>query len=219
MTFEDEIVLVEQGFLLRPDRERRLVPAEMIEIVDWTGTNIQRESQGPTRDSETIQYRAIEVLSDEAEWEVVLDDDGPGELADVVLMRRGDETLEIVFAHCKYSSEPLPGARIADLYDVCGQAMKMNRAKSVSELLTRRLLRRESDRQAKGATGLVAGDVELLTTIVREARYRKLEVTVVIVQPGISRAKISEDMRALLGGTERFLTETYGMKLRVIGSD
>ena len=96
--------------------------------------------------------------------------------------------------------------------------MKMNRAKSVPELLTRRLLRREVQRQEKGMTGLVIGNVDLLAAVVREARYRKLRATVAIVQPGMSKAAISEDMRALLGGTERCLAETYGMRLRVVGS-
>lgn len=218
VSFENEIVLMEQGFLLRPDRDRRLFPSEAVETADWSDINIRRESQGPDRDPSTIQHRAIQMLSGEADWEIVLDDDGPGELADIVLMTRSDECLDVLFVHCKYSSMPEAGARIDDLYDVCGQAMKMNRAKSVPELLTRRLLRREVQRQEKGMTGLVIGNVDLLAAVVREARYRKLRATVVIVQPGMSKAAISEDMRALLGGTERFLAETYGMRLRVVGS-
>lgn len=218
VTFEDEIVLVEQGFLLRPDRDRRLLPVDSIEVLDWTGVDIRRESQGPTRDPGTVQYRAIEALSAESEWEVVLDDDGAGELADVVLMRRTEDELEVMFVHCKYSTKPTPGARIEDLYDVCGQAMKMNRAKAMPELLARRLLRREQNRQERGASGLVVGTPELLTAIVRESRFRRLSSTVAIVQPGLSKAAVSEDMRALLGGTERFLADTYGTKLRVIGS-
>ncbi len=218
VTFEDEIVLVEQGFLLKPDREKRILPLAAIETLDWAGVDIKRESQGPERDPTTIQHRAIEVLSSEAEWEVVLDDDGTGELADAVFMRREDDDLEVMLVHCKYSSEATPGARIKDLYEVCGQAIKMNRAKSFPDQLARRLLRRETDRQAKGISGLIVGSTEVLTTIVREARFRKLRATVVIVQPGMSKATASEDMRALLGGTERFLQDTYGMKLRVIGS-
>lgn len=218
VSFEDEIVLVEQGFLLRPNRERRLLPVEAIEVGAWAGVDIQRESQGPQRDPATVQFRTIEFLAAEAEWDVIMDDDGTGELADVVLLQRRDEDLAVIFAHCKYSSEAQPGARIDDLYDVCGQSMKMNRAKSVPELLTRRLLRRERDRQAKGASGLILGTTEKLATIVQEARFSRLNATVVIVQPGLSRRAVSEDMRALLGGTERFLVETHGMKLRVVGS-
>lgn len=218
ITFEDEIVLLESGLLLRPSRERRLFPREDIETGDWAGIDIKRESQGPERNPSTVQFRTVEILCGEKDWEIVIDDDGPGELADLVLMKRSGDDLEIVFAHCKYSSKRTPGARIEDLYDVCGQAMKMNRAKSLPELLTSRILRRETNRQARGETGLVVGDSQVLHTIVGESRYRSLKSSVVIVQPGMSKALVSDDMRALLGGTDRFLTETYGMQLRVIGS-
>jgi superfamily II DNA or RNA helicase len=219
VTFEDEVVLGEQGFLLRPEREKRLFPRDAVETFDWSGIDITHESQGAEHDSTTVQYRAIEVLKNQADWEIVIDDDGVGELADIVLMKRIDDKLEVLLAHCKYSSDPKPGARIEDLYDVCGQVMKMNRAKSLPDQLTKRLLRRERDRQASGRTGIMVGDIGTLASIVSEARYRTLGVTAAIVQPGISKARLSEDMGALLGATERFLADTYGMALRVIGSE
>lgn len=219
VTFEDELVLVEQGYLLHPNRERRLYPAEAIETFDWSGINIKKESQGAKRDPATVQYRSIEVLAAEADWEIVLDDDGSGELADTVFIRRVDQELEILLTHCKYSSDETPGARIKDFYEVCGQAMKMNRSKSLPEQLTRRLLRREKARQAEGRTGLVVGTVQTLAAVVQEARFRTLRTTVAIIQPGLSKASAGEDIRALLGATDRFLTETYGMRLRVICSD
>jgi hypothetical protein len=218
ITFEDEVVLVEQGFLLRPDRERRLFPIDAIETIDWSGVDIKRESQGAERDPATIQHRAIQALLAEDEWEIVIDDDGTGELADIVLLKRSEDALEVLMAHCKYSSDDMPGARIDDLYDVCGQSMKMNRAKSVPELLTKRLFRREQQRQAAGKSGLIVGDIATLATIVREARYRTLHAAVAIIQPGMSKSRASDDMRALLGGTDRFLFETHGMRLRVIAS-
>ncbi|NWJ69151.1 DEAD/DEAH box helicase family protein [Pseudonocardia sp. ICBG1122] len=218
VTFENELVLVEQGYLLQPKRERRLFPVDAIEVFDWSGIEIKRESQGPERDPATVQHRAIQVLSAESDWELVVDDDGTGELADVVLLRRVDDELEVLLAHCKYSKDKKPGARIGDLYDVCGQAMKMNRAKSMPDLLTKRLFRRENERIAAGKSGILTGDIETLAAVVREARFRRLRVTVAIIQPGMSKAKASEDMRALLGATDRFLSETYGMTLRVVAS-
>jgi hypothetical protein len=216
--FEGEATLMEDGLIVVPNREKRLWSAEEIEVADWSGIDLTCESQGAERDPSTIQFRAIEVLADEDDWEVILDDDGKGELADVVLMKRDGEELETVLVHCKYSTAPTPGHRIGDLYDVCGQAMKMNRAKSFPDLLTHRLHRREINRQKVGRSGLIHGDAATFTTIVKEARYRHLKTTVVIVQPGISRAEVTDDMRALLGGVDRFLADTYGMKLRVIGS-
>ena len=218
VTFEDETVLTEQGVLLRPNRERHLYSTDGIETIDWTGVDIRRESQGALRDPATVQYRAIEVLRAESEWEIILDDDGAGELADIALLRRQDEDLHVLLVHCKFSSASQPGARIEDLYDVCGQAMKMNRAKSVPDLLAGRLLRREQKRRQYSRTGLVVGSDTILTKTVQEARVRRLHTTVAIVQPGLSKARVTEDIRALLGGTERFLAETHDMRLRVIGS-
>ncbi|SRX82873.1 hypothetical protein MPP7335_04640 [Mycolicibacterium parafortuitum] len=65
----------------------------------------------------------------------------------------------------------------------------------------------------------MTGSVETLAAIARESRFRTLRATVAIIQPGLLRSKASDDIRALLGATDRFLSETYGMKLRVIASD
>jgi superfamily II DNA or RNA helicase len=218
VTFEDELLLVEQGFLLQPEREKHLFPREDIETPDWSGIDLKIESQGEERRPTSIQYRTIELLSEEADWDLIIDDDGAGELADVVCLRKGGDALDVVFAHCKYSSKPTPGARIDDLYDVCGQAMKMNRAKSIPEQLVKRLYRREAARQARGQGRLIKGDLRSLGILVNEARYRQLNVTVAVVQPGMSASKASPDMLALLGGTQRFLTETFQMSFRAVGS-
>jgi len=97
--------------------------------------------------------------------------------------------------------------------------MKMNRAKSIPEQLVKRLLRREQRRQANGNTGMIKGDVATLAALVNEARYRELKTTILVVQPGMSAARASEDMLALLGATDRFLTETFfHVTFRVLAS-
>ncbi|GAA0585743.1 DEAD/DEAH box helicase family protein [Kribbella sandramycini] len=218
VTFADEVVLAEQGFLLKLDRGKYLYPKDDVETPSWNGINLRRESQGDERDPTSIQHRAIELLSAEADWDVIVDDDGTGELADIVCLRSHGEKLYVLLAHCKYSSKATPGARIGDLYDVCGQAMKMNRAKSMPEQLVRRLLKRERKRQKQGKNRLIKGDLKELAVLVNEARFRELDVTVAVVQPGMSASKASEDMLALLGATDRFLTETYQMRFRVLAS-
>ncbi|MFF0613971.1 helicase-related protein [Nocardia tengchongensis] len=54
VSFSDEVVLGPRGYLLRPDREKRLYPPEFIEVMDWTGINIQRESQKAQRDPTSV---------------------------------------------------------------------------------------------------------------------------------------------------------------------
>ena len=63
---------------------------------------------------------------------------------------REPKALEVEFYHCKFSLEEKPGARIDDLYQVCGQAQKsihwMRTPETKTDLLTH-LLRRDSERR------------------------------------------------------------------------
>jgi hypothetical protein len=80
-------------------------------VLDWTGIDIRVESRGATRRPDSIQARAIAELQTDAEgWAIILDDDGSGEVADIVAMRVDSQGLLVRLVHCKFSSEPFPGA-------------------------------------------------------------------------------------------------------------
>lgn len=217
--FEGEALLSPDGYLLQPDRARPRFPVDRLEPIDWSGINIRKESQGPQRDSDSVQYRVAEVLASEAPWEVVLDDDGTGEIADLVLLRRDVSRLEMVLAHCKFSGADAPGARVGDLYEVCGQAAKCHKAKSDVELTLRRAIRRERARQAKGRSGLILGGMETLHAILDECWRLDPSVTVLIAQPGLSKGVMSIEQSELLGCIELYLGETYGSRFRVLCSE
>ncbi len=216
--FEQEALLSPDGYITQPDRTRPRYQPEALEVVDWTGIDLRRESQGPDRDPESVQFRAIETLAAQADWEVILDDDGTGECADIVLLRRDEHSLEIVLAHCKFSGGDTPGARVGDLYEVCGQAVKSYKARSEVDLVLKRLLRRERKRQQDGRTGFIAGDADSLISIMNSARLLDTTVTVVIAQPGLSKAAMSHEQAELLACAELYLGETYASNLRVLCS-
>lgn len=216
--FEREALLSPDGYLLQPDRTRPRFPTGRLEPVDWSGVNIRKESQGPQRDNDSVQYRVAEVLGSEASWEIVLDDDGTGEIADLVFLRRDGNRLEVLLAHCKYSGADAPGARIGDLYEVCGQAAKCHKAKSDVELTLRRVIRRERARKAKGRDGLIVGTMDALHAILDDCWRLDPTVTAVIAQPGLSREAMSTEQSELLGCIELYLSETYGSRFRVLCS-
>ena len=216
--FEKEALLSPDGYLLQPDRTRPRFSADRLEPIDWSGINIRKESQGPDRDSDSVQHRVAEVLAGEAPWEVVLDDDGTGEIADLVLLRRDDNRLEILLAHCKYSGGDAPGPRVGDLYEVCGQAAKCHKARSDVELTIRRAIRREVARQNKGRNGLIVGTIDTLHRILDECWRLDPVVTVLIAQPGLPRGTMSTEQSELLGCVELYLSETYGSRFRVLCS-
>ncbi|MCP4304938.1 MAG: hypothetical protein GY788_08720 [bacterium] len=217
--FEKEAVLSPDGYLVQPDRTRSRFPDDRLETIDWTGINIRRESQGPDRDPETVQHRAIDHLAGEADWDLIIDDDGTGEVADIVLLRVVDRTLEMTLAHCKYSSEDAPGGRLADLYEVCGQAQKSHKARSEVDLILRKLLKRERNRQGAGVTGFIKGGTTELLSIIQQSRFLDVAVTVAVVQPGLAKGSYNTPLAELLGCTELYLTETYSTGFRVICSE
>ena len=184
--FEKEAILSPDGYIVQPDRSRPLFEPAHLESIDWTGVNIRRESQGRDRDPGSVQHHVIQKLAGEADWEVIIDDDGPGEIADIVMLRREDRFLNVLLAHCKFSSGDRPGRRLSDLYQVCGQAVKSHKARSEIELVLQKLLRRERNRAQRGFTGFMKGDEQELLSILEEARLLDARVTVVIAQPGLS---------------------------------
>jgi hypothetical protein len=130
---EDDAVVEPPGVLLRPQRDLPPFDVDRLVPVDWTGIDIRRESRGQERDLACVQARALEwVLGDE--WDVVIDDDGAGEVADIVALRHDGDKLFARLVHCKYSSEDAPGSRVADFYELCG---KRRRAPGIAATRTR----------------------------------------------------------------------------------
>ena len=216
--FEKEAYLGPDGYLIQPNRSRMRFDAASLEVIDWTGVNIRKESQGPGRDEDSVQHRVIQQLDGEADWEVIIDDDGTGEVADIVMLRRDGRLLDVLLAHCKFSGADNPGARLNDLYQVCGQAMKSHKARSDIELVLQKVLRRERNRMQREHTGFVKGGAPELMSIMDEVRFLDARVTVVIAQPGLSAAQLTVPLSELLGCTQLYLSETYNSGFRVLCS-
>ncbi len=216
--FEQEAILSPGGYLAQPKRTRLHFNRESLEVIDWTGVDIRKESQGPAMDVDSVQHRVLQRLAAEADWEVIIDDDGKGEIADIVLLRRDGRLLEVVLAHCKYSSGDKPGARLNDLYELCGQALKSHKAPAEVNLILRKLLRREGNRAKNGRTGFVKGEARQLISILDDARYLDTQVTVVIAQPGLSAAQLTFPLSELLGCAQLYLSETHNGSFRVLCS-
>jgi superfamily II DNA or RNA helicase len=197
-----------------------------ITVWDWSGIDIRKESQGEERRADTVQAKTIRELL-RGDYEVIFDDDAPGEAADVVCIRlvggfAKPQRLEVEFYHCKYSGDSAPGGRIGDLYEVCGQAQKSiwwaSSPSKRSDLFTH-LLRRESERLAKGRpTRLERGTEEMLLTIREISRVHPVSLSICVVQPGLSQAGVSDDQLQLLGVTQNHLMETYQLSFNVVAS-
>lgn len=220
--FADGSTLVHNELFRLPATQRRVAfERERLVAWNWAGVNIRKESQGANKDADSIQRRVIESLlarEGEEQLDIVFDDDGSGEMADVVGIKVLDGRVEVSFYHCKYSLGDKAGARVDDLYVVCGQAQRSVFWKGEPERLFRHLQHREVGRQRSGRTRFERGDLKALSTVARSLRSCRLSLKIYVVQPGVLNADVSPAQLELLGVTELYLRETYDCGFEFIGS-
>jgi superfamily II DNA or RNA helicase len=197
-----------------------------IQTRTWSGVNLKKESQHSVRRPDSIQYYVIQELK-KKDYDIVFDDDGKGESADIVTVRVNDDegkgnTINVEFYHCKYSKEASPGARLEDLYEVCGQAQKsiqwMRSHTKQTELFSH-LLRRESKRLLrKASTRFEIGDKNELLKLREMSHQYPMKLKIYIVQPGLSVKEAGQEHLELLSVTENYLAETYMVPFEVLAS-
>jgi len=216
----DFLVFNELFELPRGDQRAAFDP-DKIAVWDWSAVDIRRESQGEEKDPSSIQRQVIEriLAGDLGPYDIVFDDDGSGEVADIVMIKETERRVTIDLFHCKYSAADAAGARITDFYAVCGQAQKCVRWREDPRKLLRHLLHRENLRQkAERTSRFEVGDKRAVQQILNASKELVFDYRVHIVQPGLSKAQVTPAHMDLLGATETFLLETYSIPLRVIAS-
>lgn len=177
-------------------------PRDQLEDWVWDGIPLNRESIGKQNDTNTIQYQTFLQLRDE--YDLVFNDDGKGEAADLVCLKDIDaETIKLCLVHCKNASGGVVSNKIDNFYTVCGQAQKCISVKHGGIVrLYHNLKRRQATWQKAGADRFLKGDMKQLSYFKEKARRAKLEFEVIVVQPGGSKEKLSDDILAILGTTD-----------------
>ena len=211
--------LIEHGFLYEPRWDRPPFDATRLVAMDWHGVDIKVEAQKAAKLGNSIQRRAIDTLIRDSPkaWDIIIDDDGSGEIADVVALRVDEEGLLVRLIHCKYSSEDKPGGRVEDLYEVCGQAHK-SVAWRRSDLLPffKQLTKRAQRKfQSTGVTPFEIGNESVLFRLQAIAQVHRRRMEIYIVQPGLSAAKVSPQQLDLLAATQSYLRTTINASLTV----
>lgn len=197
---------------------------QRIQVWDWTGSNIRVESQGRMKKAHSIQARVIRELGDLG-CSIIFDDDGKGEAADVIAVwvhgpANAPTSIDVALYHCKFSGAAQPGARLDDLYEVCGQVQKSSHWSSspakATDLFTH-MLRRE-ERRHGGRTRFELGDADLLLSIREMSHLCDVKFKIFMVQPGLSRTLATQEQLELLSVAESHLLEMYEVPLVVIAS-
>lgn len=214
--FADQSML-EGNLLIRMTSTPPTFNLDRISTWDWSTVNIRKESQGK-HGKQSIQYHLIQSLIASDKYCVIFDDDDAGEIADIVSIIDATDRINIQFYHCKYAHGDNPGARVADLYEVCGQAEKSIKWCQEPPMIIDRLMKRESSRAQLGGTRFEIGNIRKLREIKNKMRVFPVKIEIFIVQPGINAKSITEDMLRILSGTASYLMDTYSIDLQIICS-
>ncbi len=196
-------------------------PQERFESWQWNGVDIQKESiwKGGAERHDSIQWKAAQQFINGG-FDVVFDDDGAGEAADLVCLKEEENHIRLALVHCKFTRGTTPGSRVKDVMEVSSQAVRSAKWKWKFKDLCRHILTREKNLQGQGrSTRFLRGRNADLNNFIRMMRFKEIKPEILIVQPGLSMRRITSDQTAVLASAYSYLKETIGVDLDVICSD
>jgi hypothetical protein len=197
------------------------IPIENLVEDNWDGVAIEKESQyiyPYVQDS--IQFYFIAKIIDD--FDIVYDDDGKGEIADIIGINNLDASIDIHLYHLKYAKKGEIGNSIENFYQVCGQAQKsLNwKYRKGQDLFTHLLRRIEKTRLGQSCSRLLKGTEEDLEKLLTAAKWTKeMKFNIYIAQPGFSKNNVSNEILTLLGNTFHYLHTLGNVNLKVYCSN
>ena len=209
------------NLLIKPQDPRDLrLDSSQFEAWDWQGVDLTVESlwrNGRVR-RDSIQWKVAEQFI-RGGFEVVFDDDGAGEAADLVCLKKEPDRIRLVLAHCKFSGGQAPGERVNDVVEVCSQAVRSAkwkwRFKDLGQHINSRNQRLMTD--ARPARFIVGSSVAV-NNILKASRFNRIDAEILVVQPGLSLANRTADQDMVIAAAATYLKETIGCDLRIICS-
>lgn len=197
-----------------------IVPFSQIKLIgiDWADTKIENESQHvEPYETDSIQYFFSKYIWDK--FDLIYDDDGSGEIADLIGFKNENNAIHMHLFHLKYAHKGRVSNMISNFYEVCGQAQKClkwkDRDKS-RQLFNRLLARKVKKYQGRECSRILKGSEEELEQLSSQVNWKKdLIVHVNIVQPGLSCSNPSQDILNLLGCVASYIKDVSNIDLNV----
>lgn len=220
--YSDGSVLYGNHMVDHPLNTPKFDASDLIDI-DWGGTKLAEESHQYSKQGDfrplSIQAVYAEIIKND--YQILIDDDGSGEVADLIGINIVDNAIDITLHHLKYALGGKVSENINNLYQVCGQAIKSIRWKysqchTIFDSILRRDERKLSTSKPSSILKGTQRDVEMMKE--QALNNRELRFHVVIVQPGMSKSKCSEEMLILLGNVQQYLMEVSSIDLKIVCS-
>lgn len=102
---------------IKLQQQIRHYPKEnLIDNWDWTNVDISKEAQGVLpKEIDSIQYKVLEKLKSE-DFDIIYDDDGSGEIADIITIKLYDDKIKIKMYHLKYAHAGTISSRVDNMW-------------------------------------------------------------------------------------------------------
>jgi hypothetical protein len=178
--------------------------AATLQIIAWDRHNVDitREftKAGSKGSAKLTVHDFLRSFLDRDDHEVVIYDHRVGEAADFITLSREGDRVVITLYHCKGSGGPLPGDRIDDLYEVCGQGIKcLIWIENEPDLLAH--IRRRTAAESE----FIRGDYKTVKASFDHGLKHGFVYRVFLVQPGITKSGLSQKSAEVLAATKDYL--------------
>jgi superfamily II DNA or RNA helicase len=187
---------------------------------NWTGVNTEKESQDiAPYIQDSIQYHFIESIKNE--FQIVYDDDGKGEIADIIGINDSETVIDIHLYHLKYAKNGRVSNDIDNFYQVCGQALKSLKwkHKEGKEFFNHLFKRKTKTLNGITCNRIIKGTEDNIEDLLEQAKWTKaMRFHIYIVQPSLSKANASNDILLLLGNVQHYLATVGNVELKVFSS-
>jgi superfamily II DNA or RNA helicase len=193
---------------------------DLIIADNWNGVDISKESQDiAPYIQNSIQYYFIEKIKND--FQIIYDDDGKGEIADIIGINDSETVIDIHLYHLKYAKKGIVGNDIDNFYQVCGQAEKSVKWKHKDgKAFFNHLFKRKTKKLVgNSCRRIIKGTEDDLENLLNQAKWTKaMRFHVYIVQPSLSKANPSNDILLLLGNVQHYLSTVGNIELKVYTS-
>lgn len=197
-----------------------VISDDLIIADNWTNVDISKESQDiAPYIQDSIQFYFIEKIKDD--FQIIYDDDGKGEIADIIGINDSDTEIDIHLYHLKYAKNGAVSNDIDNFYQVCGQAEKSLKWKHKDgrEFFSHLFKRKTKTLGGNTCSRIVKGTEDDLENLLNQAKWTKaMSFHIYIVQPSLSKANPSNDILLLLGNVQHYLSTVGNIELKVYSS-
>jgi len=187
---------------------------------NWSGVSIRKESQDISPYiQDSIQFYFIEKIRND--FQVIYDDDGKGEIADIIGINDSETVIDIHLYHLKYAKNGEISNDIDNFYQVCGQAEKSLKWKHKSgrEFFTHLFRRKTKILNGNSCSRIIKGTEDDIENLLEQAKWTKaMRFHIYVVQPALSKANASDDILLLLGNVHHYLSTVGNIELKVYSS-